>query len=66
MELDIKNHIDINIQNNMPCGSYIVRDGKLIPNLDDEAMKHRSVIASLPAEGGQAKQSDEDSASARG
>ena len=29
----------------MPCGSYIIRkDGKLIPNLEDEAMMLRQAL----------------------
>ena len=30
------------IQNNMPAGSFVVRDGGLEPNLKDEAMKKRA------------------------
>lgn len=33
METNIKNHIDIDIQNNMPCDVYIIRD--------DQAMMFR-------------------------
>ena len=31
-------------KNEMPAGSYIIVDGKLVPNLDDEAMKKRNSL----------------------
>lgn len=30
------NRIDITIQNNLPAGSFFIKDGKLIPNLPKE------------------------------
>jgi len=37
----LSNRIDPEIQNNLPAGSYIIKDGKLIPNPDDDEMKAR-------------------------
>jgi len=31
--------------NDLPAGSFIIKDGKLLPNLDDSAMAERNVIA---------------------
>ena len=39
--LNTKPELGINF-NDLPPGSYIIRDGKLLPNPDDEAMKKRS------------------------
>lgn len=41
METNLQNHLDVNIQNNMPPGAYIIRDGKLVPDPNDEAMRIR-------------------------
>lgn len=55
MDIKIQNKLPLNIKNNMPPGSYIIRDGKLYPNLTDDAMKARHT-AVTPDE----KKSDDD------
>lgn len=44
MEKQVKNKIDLNVQNNMPAGSFVIKDGKLLPNLDDEAMRGKDKV----------------------
>lgn len=55
MDIKTQNKLPIDITNNMPAGSYIIRDGKLYPNLNDEAMKARHTVIT-PGE----KESDDD------
>lgn len=39
--INTKPELGINFSN-LPPGSYIIKDGKLLPNLDDSAMKERN------------------------
>ena len=39
--LNTKPQLGINF-NDLPAGSFIIKDGKLLPNLDDEAMLQRA------------------------
>ena len=41
--LNTKPELGINF-NDLPAGSYIIKDGKLLPNLDDAAMLERSNV----------------------
>lgn len=43
MNEQTKPELGINF-NDLPPGSYIIKDGKLLPNLNDEAMKKRDAI----------------------
>jgi hypothetical protein len=39
--INTKPELNINY-NDLPPGSYIIKDGKLLPNLNDSAMKERN------------------------
>lgn len=41
--LNTKPELGINFSD-LPPGSYIIKDGKLLPNLDDPAMKERQKV----------------------
>ena len=40
-ELELEHKINLG---DLPPGSYIIKDGKLLPNLNDEAMLQRSKV----------------------
>lgn len=42
-KINTKPELNINYSNLLP-GSYVIRDGKLEPNLNDEAMLERSKV----------------------
>lgn len=47
MKNDVKNKetgLSIKTRNKIPPGSYIIKDGKLIPNLKDKAMRDREKL----------------------
>ncbi|MBK8609070.1 MAG: hypothetical protein IPL84_03785 [Chitinophagaceae bacterium] len=55
--LNTKPELKVDFSNPLP-GSYIIKDGKLLPNLDDEAMLQRSKVKNQNSKEGDLKTDD--------